>query len=121
MPHGLMLRMFHMNHPCIFTALAGILLASSCDKNEPLTKEQAGLEAAFLQGNEELQHLDAELVQGTNTIDLNLLEQQHMEWVKYNASIEQALAGLSKKCTQGDDLLKKVHAKLDAYKALNAQ
>ena len=110
-----------MNFPCIFTALAGILLASSCDKNEPISKEQAGLEAGFNQGNEEMQNLDAELVQGTNTIDLNLLEQQHMEWVKYNASIEESLAGLSKKCTQGDELLKKVQSKLGAYKALNAQ
>lgn len=113
--------MFNMNYPFIFTALAGILLASSCDKNELISKEQAALEAEFLKGNEELQQLDAELVQGTNTLDPNLLEQQHMEWVKYNASIEQALAGLSKKCTQGDDLLKKVQSKLDAYKALNAQ
>ncbi len=116
-----MLRIFNMNYPCIFTALAGILLASSCDKNEPLSKERAGLEADFTHGNEEMGNLDAELAQGTNTIDLNLLEQQHAEWVKYNASIEQALAGLSKKCTQGDDLLKKVQSKLDAYKALSAQ
>jgi hypothetical protein len=116
-----MLRMFNMNYPCIFTALAGILLASSCDKNEPMSQEQARLEAEFNRGNEEMRNLDAELVQGTNTIDLNLLEQQHVECVKYNAAIEQALAGLSKKCTQGDDLLKKVHSKLDAYKALNAQ
>lgn len=86
-----------------------------------MSKEQAGLEAEYLQGNEELQHLDAELLQGTNTIDLNLLVQQHVEWVKYNAAIELALAGLNKKCTQGDDLLKKVQSKLDAYKALNAQ
>jgi hypothetical protein len=109
-----------MNYLCIFTALAGILLAS-CDKNEPMSKEQAALEAQFNQGSEEMGNLDAELIQGTNTFDLNLLEQQHVEWVKYNASIEQALAGLSKKCTQGDDLLKKVQSKLDAYKALSAQ
>lgn len=115
-----MLRMFNMNYPCIFTALAGILLAS-CDKNEPKSKEQAALEAEFIHGNDEMGNLDAELIQGTNTINLNLLEQQHVEWVKYNAAIEQALAGLSKKCTQGDDLLKKVQTKLDAYKALNAQ
>lgn len=86
-----------------------------------MSKEQAALEAQFIQGNEEMGNLDAELAQGTNTTDLNLLEQQHVEWVKYNAAIEQALAGLSKKCTQGDDLLKKVQTKLDAYKALNAQ
>lgn len=110
-----------MNYPCIFTALAGILLAGSCDKHERMSKEQALLEAEFLQGNEELQHLDAELMQGTNTIDLNVLAQQHMEWVKYNAAIEQAMTGLKKKCTQGDDLLKKVQSKLDAYKGLNAQ
>ncbi|MFZ2276888.1 MAG: hypothetical protein WAW39_03775 [Prosthecobacter sp.] len=110
-----------MNYPCIFTALAGILLAASCDKNESMSKQQAGLEAEFLQGNEELRQLDAELVHGTNTIDLNVLTQQDMEWVKYNAAIEQALAGLKKKCTQGDDLLKKVQSKLDAYKGLNAQ
>lgn len=113
--------MFNMNHPYIFTALAGILLASSCDKNEPMSKEQARFEAEFNQGNEEMLRLDTELAQGTHTADLSLLEQQHVESVKYNAAIEQALAGLSKKCTQGDDLLKKVHSKLDAYKALNAQ
>ena len=110
-----------MNHPCIFTALAGILLAGSCDKNEPIFKEQAGLEAEYLHGNEELQQLDTELVQGTNTIDLNVLTQQHMEWVKYNAAIELAISGLNKKCTQGDELLKKVQSKLDAYKGLNVQ
>lgn len=115
-----MLRMFNMNYPCIFTALAGILLAS-CDKNEPLSTERAALEAEFLQGNEVMGNLDVELAQGTNTIDLNQLEQQHVGWVKYNAAIEQALAGMSKKCNQGDELLKKVQAKLDAYKALNAQ
>lgn len=116
-----MLKISNMKYPCIFTALAGILLTGACDKNESMFKEQAGLDAEFLQGNEELQHLDAELVQGTNTIDLNVLAQQEMEWVKYNAAIEQAVAGLKKKCTQGDDLLKKVQSKLDAYKALNAQ
>lgn len=105
----------------VFTGLAGILLASSCDKQNALSKQQAELEREFVQSNKEMRDLDAELAQGTHTIDMKLLEQQHMEWVKYNAAIEQALAGLSKKCTQGEDLLKKVHSKLDAYKALNAQ
>lgn len=110
-----------IKYPCSFLALAGILFTSSCDKNEPLTKKQAGLETELKLGSEEMQTLDAELAQGSKNINLNLVRQQHVEWVKYNASLEQALAGLKEKCTQGDELLKKVHTKLEAYKALNAK
>lgn len=114
-----MLRIFNMNYPCTFTALAIILLASSCDKHEPLSKEQAGLDAEIDQINGEMQSLDAQIAtMGSNNV---LPELQHANWLKNNKAIEQALADLTKKCTQGDELLKKIHVKLDAYKALNAQ
>ncbi len=114
-----MLRIIKMNYRCIFTALTGILLASSCDKHEVLSSEQAGLDAEIQQGIAELQSLDSQIAAlNTNNV---LPELQHGNWLKKNISLEKGLADLSKKCTQGDELLKKLHAKLDAYKALNAQ
>lgn len=108
-----------MNHLCIFTALAGIALASSCEKHEPLSKEQAALDAEFDQASGELQGLEAQIAALGNTHGLP--EQQHANWLRVNADLEQTLAGLSKKCSQGDELLKKIHDKLDAYKSLNNQ
>jgi|GEM_PF-3575658 len=114
-----MLRIFNMNHLCIFTALAGIALASSCEKHKPLSKEQAAINAELEQASGELQSLDAQI--GALGSTHGLPEQQHANWLKVNAALEQTLAGLSKKCSQGDELLKKLHDKLDAFKALNDQ
>lgn len=114
-----MLRIINMKHLCIFTAMAGIALASSCDKHEPLSKEQTAMDAEFEQANGELQSLDAQIAALGSTHGLP--EQQHANWLKMNTALEQTLASLSKKCSQGDELLKKLHDKLDAFKALNDQ
>lgn len=111
-----------MNYPCILTALAGVLLASSCDKLKSLSKEQTRLEAELQQGSGELQSLESQYASLNTQVGGSMPpEQQHAGWEKKNADLKQTLAELSKKCTQGDELLKKAHAKLDAYKALNAQ
>lgn len=113
---------FDMNYLCIFAAMPVILLASSCNKIESLSKDREALEAEFLQSSIELQGLDTQYAAlDAHASDQIQPEQQHAEWVKKNTALQQKLADLSKTCTQGDELLKKVRSKLEAYKALSAQ
>ncbi|MFN0080729.1 MAG: hypothetical protein ACKVY0_30030 [Prosthecobacter sp.] len=108
-----------MKHLLIITGLAGLLLASSCEKHDLLLKERADVEAAIKQGNDDLQALDAKIFTfGANPESALInLERFHADWMKKNASLEQELAYISKKCSDGEDALKKMRPRLDSYKA----
>jgi hypothetical protein len=108
-----------MKHPLIITGLAGLLLASSCEKHDLLLKERADVEAAIKQGSDDLLALDNKIFTfGANPESAAInLERLNAGWVQKNAQLEQEMALLSKKCSDGEDELKKLRPKLDSYKA----
>ncbi len=109
----------HMKHPLIITGLAGLLLASSCEKHDLLLKERADVEAAIKQVNDDLLALDNKIFTfGANPESAAInLERLYADRVQKNTQLEQELALLGKKCSDGEDALKKLRPKLDSYKA----
>jgi chromosome segregation ATPase len=102
-----------------FLGLAGLLLLSSCDKHNVLLREKAAIEASVKQANEEMRAVDLKFeALRARPIPYGLtLERQLEEEVKRNKKLEEELAFLSRKCADGEDVLKRLRPSLDSYKA----
>ncbi len=115
-----MLRLFHMYMIRFFTSLglACLLLLSSCDKQNVLLRERATIEASIKQANEDMRAIDLKFeALRARPIPYGMtLERQLEEEVKKNKKLEEELAFLSKKCADGEDVLKRLRPSLDSYK-----
>jgi len=94
-------------------------LASSCDKPRLLRNERASIEAEIQRANEEMRNIDAKF-EALRTAPISYgmtLDRHREEAAKKNAKLEEELAYLSKKCTDGETALSELRPRLDSYKA----
>lgn len=107
-----------IRHFLIFTACASLFL-SSCEKHDALLNERARIEQEIRQGQEALRALDSKFESlGTDAVAASVvLERQHADWTQKNAMLEQSLAYISSKCSEGEETLKQMGPRVAAYKA----
>ncbi|MDZ4405198.1 hypothetical protein [Prosthecobacter sp.] len=103
----------------IFTGLAALLLTSSCEKHNTLLNERARIEAEIKQCQETLQALDAKFeTLGANAVSaVTVFERQQAEWMQKNTRLEQELAYISNKCSDGEEALKQARPRVDSFKS----
>jgi len=108
-----------MKRIVIYTGLAGMLFVCSCDKHNVLLAERARVEAEIKQCQDEMAAIDAKVL--PFGVDLSIaqgrMETQVAAGKARLAGMEQELAALSKKCSEGEAAMKTLRAQLDAYKA----
>jgi len=103
----------------IFTSIAAMTLASSCDKPRILRNERASVEAEVQRANEEMRNIDAKF-EALRTAPISYgmtLDRHRDEAVKKNLKLQEELAFLSKKCAEGEAALSELLPRLDSYKA----
>lgn len=102
-----------------YTGIAGMLLVCSCDKHNVLMAERMRVETQIKKAHEDLAALDAKAI--AMGVDLAVahvsVESQTANMKAKNTALEQELAVLSAKCEDGEETIKTLRAKLDAYKA----
>jgi outer membrane murein-binding lipoprotein Lpp len=109
-----------MNHSLLlFASLAIMILASSCNKTQPLINQRAEVEAEIQRINEEIRTLDAKFeALRTSPVAYGMTFEAHQKQAAtQNAKLEAELANFSKRCTGGETALGVLRPRLEAYKA----
>lgn len=108
-----------MKRHALFTGLSCLLLLCSCDKPKLLLAERAQVEATLGKLQDEVKAMDASILSlGADPVTARLnLDRQSSELVKLSAAMEKELADLSRKCTEGEESVERLRARVDSYKA----
>lgn len=99
--------------------LSGVLFLCSCDKHKLLMAERFQVESEIKRLLDETKSLDDKFLSlkvNASTARVTM-ERHNAELVRNNAMLEQELASLSKKCAEGEEMVKTLRPQLDSYKA----
>ncbi|MBE2286105.1 MAG: hypothetical protein IAE77_21800 [Prosthecobacter sp.] len=108
-----------MKPTAALTALAVILLTSSCNKHNVLMGEKAKVEAEIAKKNQEIQTMDATLHSyGMDPVAAKIgLDRQTASLAATNQLLEKQLSDMTRRCAEGEATVESLRARVDAYKA----
>lgn len=99
--------------------LSGVLFLCSCDKHKLLMAERDQVESEIKRLLDEAKALDGKFFSlGIDASTASMkLQMQNRDIAHKNSLLEQELASLSKKCTEGEEMVKSLRPRLESYKA----
>jgi len=105
--------------PLFFMCLSSVLFLCSCDKHKLLMAERDQVESETKRMLEETKSLDSKFFSlGNEASTASLTLQMNNRDLAYkNTLMEQELATLSKKCSEGEEMVKTLRPRLESYKA----
>ena len=102
----------------VFICLSGVFLCS-CDKHKLLIAEREQVESEINRMQAETKLLDDKFL--SLKVDASsarvILDRNNTELTHKNAALEQELSLLSKKCSDGEGVVKSLQPKLESYKS----
>lgn len=108
-----------MKQIVFYTGMAGMLFATSCDKQKLLLIEKSQVEIEIARKNEEIRGIDASLFSfGPDPVSAKItIDRQTTDLMSANQQLEKQLAEITSRCTEGEATIERLKAKVDAYKA----
>ncbi len=105
--------------PFIYMVLSSVLFLCSCDKPKLLMAEKDQAESEIKRLLDEAKTLDGKFFSlGIDAATASMkLQMQNRDLAHKNTLLEQELATLSKKCTEGEEMVKSLLPRLESYKA----
>lgn len=105
--------------PFICIVLSSMLFLCSCDKPKLLMAEKDHVESEIKRLLDEAKTLDGKFFSlGIDAATASMkFEMQNRDLARRNTLLEQELTTLSKKCTEGEEMIKSLLPRLESYKA----
>lgn len=99
--------------------LSSVLFLCSCDKPKLLMAERDQVESEIKRLLDEAKSLDDKVLSsGVDASSIRFtLERHNSELVRNIVLLEQELASLSKKCSEGEEMVNSLRPRLESYKA----